>query len=163
MPGISPVSAAHLYEAFEVAMHKSGHPQDVTLQMKGITNEPIQLKWVDNFNLQKDKTYSDLQYTTEHGAVCLSVMITTTVTPYTIIERSRKGTGVDYWLGDAESVLFQRKARLEISGIFNGTESDVLRRYEQKVSQTNLSDSAGIPAYISIVEFSTPKVLYKKK
>lgn len=163
LPGISPVSAAHLYEAFEVVMHRSGHPQLVDLNIVGITNESIGLSWSDGYDEQKARTYADIQYATEHGAVCLSVMLTKALTPYTVIERSRRGTGIDYWLGDAESLLFQRKARLEVSGIFKGDETELSRRYAQKALQTSLSDSAGIPAYISVVEFSTPKAQFNIK
>lgn len=120
LPGISSIAAMQLYETFEVCMHHSGHSEEVLLSMEGITAEPITILWKDEYNEQKERTYSDMQYTTEHGAVCLSVMLTTNLTPYTIIERSRKGTGFDYWLGDKDSYLFQKKARLEVSGILRG-------------------------------------------
>ena len=162
-PGISTVAAAQLYETFEVCMHHSGHGENVTLTLEGISQESITLHWVDEYNDQKARTYQDMAYTTEHGAVCLSVMLTTILTPYTIIERSRRGTGFDYWLGEKDSVLFQKKARLEVSGIYSGDDATIRKRYSAKVEQTSKSDHLMMPAYISIVEFSTPKALFTHK
>ena len=69
----------------------------------------------------------------------------------------------DYWLGDRDSLLFQKKARLEVSGIFKGDDSVIRKRYALKNEQTSKSDSLLLPAYISIVEFGTPKVLFVHK
>ena len=104
-----------------------------------------------------------MQYTIEHGAVCLGIMLTTLLTPYTVIERSRKGTGFDYWLGDKDSRLFQKKARLEVSGILQGDDVTMVNRYNMKTVQTEQSDNTGLPAYISIIEFSRPKAIFKQK
>ena len=90
-------------------------------------------------------------------------MLAKTLTQYTIIERSRKGTGVDYWLGASDDVLFQRKARLEVSGIFKGNEKDVARRFAEKVMQTASSDSTELPVFISVVEFGTPMANFNKR
>lgn len=163
LPGITPVAASQLYETFEVCMHISGHKEKTPLAMAGMTNESIGLLWTDEFNSQKERAYADMQYTVEHGAVCLSVILSTTLTPYTVIERSRKGTGVDYWLGDKASVLFQKKARLEVSGILKGGDAALNRRFASKVEQTQQSDDSQLPAYISVIEFSNPKALFDKR
>ncbi len=163
LPGITPVAASQLYEAFEMCMHISGHGERTNLTMSGLSNESIDVLWTDNFNSQKERTYADIQYTVEHGAVCLSVMLLTALTPYTVIERSRKGTGIDYWLGDKDCVLFQRKARLEVSGILKGDDTTLNRRYVSKVEQTRQSDSLQLPAYLSVIEFSRPKAIFNKR
>lgn len=163
LPGISSVAATQLYEAFEVCMHESGHQETVTLKMAGLTDEDITICWEDHVDEQIARTYADMAYTTEHGAVCLSVMLTTALTPHTIIERSRKGTGIDYWLGDKDSLLFQKKARLEISGILKGDDALMKSRHHAKTRQADKSDGHNIPAYISVIEFSRPKALFTKK
>lgn len=122
LPGISSVAAQQLYEAFEVCMHSSGHPEEVSLKMEGDTSDSIALRWL-----------------------------------------SRKGTGIDYWLGDKDSILFQKKARLEVSGILHGDETMIKSRHIMKVEQTNKSDDYQLPAFISIIEFSEPKALFTKK
>lgn len=84
-------------------------------------------------------------------------------TDYTIIERSRKGTGVDYWLGHDDDIPFKKSARLEVSGIFTGGEKPLETRFKKKIKQTNQSDSTQLPAYISIVEFSSPIAKFAQK
>ncbi|MBR6276858.1 MAG: hypothetical protein IKR31_08030 [Prevotella sp.] len=163
LPGISSIAAQQLYETFEVCMHVSKHPEDVKLVVEGDVQKVVDIHWQDEYNDQKERTYADMQYTTEHGAICLSVMLTTSFTPYTIIERSRKGTGFDYWLGDKNSILFQKKARLEVSGILNGDDAVMKSRHASKVMQTDKSDNLHLPAYISVIEFSRPKALFTKK
>ena len=68
------------------------------------------------------------------------------MTEYTVYERSRKGTGFDYWLAPkgAEKPLFQDKARLEISGVRNGDDGVVSARAAKKMKQTELNDGASI-------------------
>lgn len=81
------------------------------------------------------------------------------LTDLTIIERSRKGTGFDYWLGNQDSTAilpFQHMARLEVSGIRKGNQSQINARVKQKTEQTGASDAEGLPAYIIVVEFSRP-------
>ena len=114
------------------------------------------LVWDNIFDEQLDRTWADQFYATEHGAVCLAILIALKMTNYTIIEKSARKNGFDYWLGEKDDILFQKKARLEVSGIFKGTEKDVNKRYKIKVIQTNQSDLLKIPAYIGIVEFSNP-------
>ena len=144
-------------------MHLSEHDESVTLPVHGIREEEIYLHWEDGYNDQKSRAYADMQYTTEHGAVCLSVMLTLSLTPYTVIERSRKGTGIDYWLGDNNSLLFQKRARLEVSGILKGDVAAMNRRCASKTEQATQSDGMKLPAYISVIEFGSPKALYVKK
>ncbi len=82
------------------------------------------------------------------------------MTALTVIERSRKGTGFDYWLGTQGSTAtlpFDRMARLEVSGIRSkGNRSQINARVKQKTEQTRASDAQGLPAYIIVVEFSRP-------
>ena len=80
-----------------------------------------------------------------------------------MIERSVKGTGIDYWLGhEAEGPPFQHKARLEISGIlsvegsYSDVEKAVSKRVRDKLKQTADSSSGSLPAYVIVVEFGSP-------
>jgi hypothetical protein len=82
---------------------------------------------------------------------------------YTIIEKSRYGDGVDYWLGKENEIPFHNSARIEISGILKESEQNSLnKRFENKTRQTNKSDETRLPAYISIIEISTPKAIFAK-
>ncbi len=102
--------------------------------------------WVDN------------DIVAEHGALAIAFFVIQRVTDFTVVRQSRKKTGFDYWLGykkehvnyDPQNFLL---ARLEISGIFNGTEQDVKSRVKKKMDQVNRSASLNLPAYISVTEF----------
>ena len=111
-----------------------------------------------------DRTYADHSANTERAAVCVSVLLAKKLTDYTVILRSRRGTGIDYFLGNADDTLFQPKSRLEISGIEkeDGTNTTA-RRFREKATQAKLSDNGNLPAYISIIEFSHPKALFNDK
>jgi len=74
-----------------------------------------------------------------------------------VIRRSPKETGFDYWLGKKDDNFpFQEKARLEVSGILKGSISQINQRLKEKMEQTKQSDDLNLPAYVIIVEFSTP-------
>lgn len=164
MPGITPVIGNYLYENCLVSLNLSGHTSGTEMYVSGLREETCQLNWEEQITDQMTRSYKDDTETTEQGAVCISVLIAKRLTDYTVIERSWRGTGIDYWLGYESDSLMQRVARLEISGI--KTESDtntVSIRYGQKAKQTVLSDNTNLPAYISIVEFSNPKCLFNKR
>jgi hypothetical protein len=70
--------------------------------------------------------------------------------------------GFDYWMGDESAIPFQSKARLEISGIRRGDDSDIKARVRQKLKQTNQSDGL-LPAYVIVVEFGSPLAEVRRK
>lgn len=164
MPGITPAIGNYLLENCMVSLHASGHADGIAMQVRGLSDEIFNLHWKGKVTDQMTRSYQDDFETTEQGAVCISVLVATHLTDYTIVERSWRGTGIDYWLGYADDPFLQRAARLEISGIKTESAANtVLSRYEQKAQQTVLSDGSNLPAYISIVEFSAPKCLFNQK
>lgn len=164
MPGITPVIGNYLYENCVVALHKSGHEDGVDLQVSGLVEDTYQLRWDTQVTEQMLRSYRDDTETTEQGAVCISILTAIRLTDYTVVERSWHGTGIDYWLGYKDDPLFRRTARLEISGIkVETTRNTIIDRYEQKAKQVEQSDVTNLPAYISIVEFGKPKILYDMK
>lgn len=164
MPGITTAIGNYLLENCMVSLHASGHADGIAMPVNGILDEMFMLRWDGKVTDQMTRSYQDDVETTEQGAVCISVLLATHLTDYTVIERSWRGTGIDYWLGYADDPLLQRAARLEVSGIKTESATNtVLSRYEQKVQQTRLSDGTNLPAYISIVEFGTPKCLFNQK
>ncbi|TLV00490.1 hypothetical protein [Dyadobacter luticola] len=164
LPGLSKTSASHLYEGCVVCLARHNHSYKGTqLALQGDATEEISLAWNNIFDDQLDRTWADQFYATEHGAVCLAILIALRLTDYTIVEKSARKNGFDYWLGKKDDILFQRKARLEISGIFKGKESDMLARHKVKIKQTNPSDNLLLPAYVGIVEFSKPMAIFGVK
>lgn len=164
MPGISPAVGAYLHENCVTLLHRCGHVAPTSMSLKGLINEPVSILWEDNVTEQIERSYADHLENTELSAVCISVLLTKQLTDYTIISRSCIGTGFDYYLGKEEDPTFSPLARLEISGIENETATNTAEiRFKQKATQVEVSDNTGLPAYISVVEFGTPKAIFNKK
>jgi hypothetical protein len=104
------------------------------------------------------KATADLQEATEYGAYGVALVIAVKITGIPFVERSAKETGIDYWLGDGadERGIFQRTARLEVSGILRGNDKQITARLKTKIIQTKRSDQTLLPAYAIIVEFAEP-------
>lgn len=162
IPGMTAAKAAYLSECAVSCLSRQGHSSGVQMTCDGIVNKQEPLYWTTPYTDQLARSTNDLQEATEHGAECISALFAVEHTPYTIVKRSRKKTGVDYWLGKKDDPLFQEAARLEISGILNGKE-EIKTRKRQKIQQTSQSDSTNLPAYVSIVEFGTPAIDFDKK
>ncbi|MEK7395445.1 MAG: hypothetical protein AAB116_00775 [Candidatus Poribacteria bacterium] len=145
---------------FESVNHKNGVELNVSVSSEdGSFDVKCPVFWQDVTD-QMRSCYGDLEFTTEHGAYGVAILLILSLTDYTVIERSRKGTGFDYWLGRKDDVLFQKSARLEVSGIRNG-DIDAIRakvraRVKTKLNQVRRSDELGLPAFIVVVEFSNP-------
>lgn len=148
--------------ALEAIPHKTGCELDVT----GLHNGKVSLNW--NTVVNKNG-YKEEKKFTEKGAEAISFLLALAFTEYEILEEAQIGTGVDYWLGyGVNHIKYDPlnffNARLEISGILRETTSNNFsRRIFQKKKQTKASDSTGIPAYVSIIEFSKLKAHISEK
>jgi hypothetical protein len=106
------------------------------------------------------RSWRDLEYTTEHAACGVALLLILDLTEYTVISRSQKGTGFDYWIGtedesEDEPPSFENKVRLEVSGIRSGDYRDIQTRVNQKSRRLSCFPNS-LPAYIIVVEFSMP-------
>ena len=154
MPAVTPAYGKCLAEAGAVCLDEVGHQCGVELQVKGLHKTKYRLLWPE-VTPQMKNCYNDLQDSTENGAYGLAFLLIKQLTDYTVIQRSRKGPGFDYWLGREGNSLFQNTARLEVSGILKGTASKIASRVKQKLAQVSPSDGTS-PAYIVVVEFGNP-------
>jgi hypothetical protein len=128
------------------------------MPLDGIIKVECEVKWSREIDEQARRSWNDTQEMTEYGACGVAVLLVLKFTEYTVIERSKKGTGFDYWLGFKNSELpFQNSARLEISGILKGDKVAFNSRVNQKLKQTFPTDNTKLPAYVVVVEFSEPK------
>jgi hypothetical protein len=102
--------------------------------------------------------WADEPFATEQGAYGIAALLITRLTSLTVVERSVKGTGFDFWLGskDRPGLLFQKRARLEVSGIRKGSVSAVAARMSAKLKQVSRCCSP-LPAYVAVVEFGEPR------
>jgi len=146
-------------EAAAVCLDDRGHREPVKLQLRKIDEPRFVLQWPDVTDTMR-RAYNDLQRATELGACGVALLLVRGLTGLTAIRASRKGTGFDYWLGgndDNDELVFQDAARLEVSGILCGTDSQFLTRVKQKLKQTEASDETGLRAYAVVVEFGKPR------
>jgi hypothetical protein len=80
-----------------------------------------------------------------------------------VVERSKKGTFFDYWVGSEDKgELFQDRARLEVSGILNGDDKKIEMRTTQKFEQVKRAKGK-LPMYVAVVEFGRPKARVVRK
>ncbi|MEX0268845.1 hypothetical protein AB3R30_06875 [Leptolyngbyaceae cyanobacterium UHCC 1019] len=158
LPAITPAFGAAISEAGAICLTDEAHEPGVTLEVEGEFSTRLQLNW-QPVTEQARRCWNDEEYTTEQAAYGIAFLLILQLTNLTVIERSRKGTGFDYWLGIHDSTVklpFQRMARLEVSGIRRGNRSQINARVKQKTEQTRASDAEGLPAYIIVVEFNRP-------
>jgi hypothetical protein len=162
--GISAVYGSFLAEAASHCLQCNDHVNPVLLSVTGDVCMPGSLKWRD-VTERDEGTWADLQEATEYGAYGMAIIVVLRLTDTPRVERSAKETGVDYWMGEGKDQrgIFQRAARLEVSGILKGNKTKVAARLVEKVAQTKRSDHAGLPAYVVIVDFGGPEVRFVKR
>ncbi len=156
-PNIPADYGSSLAKAGVVCLESQGHVQGVNLSVTGNGNRSYVLDWDPIHELDR-RFWRDMSKATEYGAICIAVLLAKRETGHDVIEISWRGTGFDYWLGEAAGITLQRKARLEISGILQGNEYIIRRRVREKLAQTDRSDLLykSKPAYVIVVEFSMP-------
>lgn len=163
LPGISPSLGTTLAEASIICLHSHKHVAGVELDVQGMVSQSFKILWEKEVTDQLQRSWEDEQDCTELGACAIAILLILELTPYTVIRRARKGTGIDYWLGYRNTdLIFQDSARLEISGILSGDAGNVRSRVNQKKRQTKPSDGS-LPAYVVVVEFSHPASHVVKK
>ena len=145
-----------LAQAGAICLESQHHTPGVLLSVRGggITANGYQLDWTPGD--AGDSAMWQYNRATEMGAEAVAILLIKSATPYRVHDAAALGTGFDFWLGDGSDILFQRKARLEISGIRNGSDADIARRSAAKLRQTRQSDDTQIPAYVVVVEFGRP-------
>lgn len=146
-------------EAAAVCLENQGHQEPVRLVVRKTDRPQYALSWPALTETMR-RAYEDLERATELGAYGVAILLVRDQTGLTAIRQSRKGTGFDYWLGPDgtdDQLVFQSAARLEVSGILSGTDSQFLTHMKRKLEQTKVSDTSGLPAYACIVEFSRPQ------
>jgi hypothetical protein len=165
LPAVTPAFGKAIAEAGAICLTDEAHQLGVVINVEGEFSTTFKLEW-QPVTEQIRRCWNDEEYTTEQAAYGIAFLLILQLTNLTVIERSRKGTGFDYWLGTKDSTAalpFQRMARLEVSGIRKGNQSQINARVKQKVEQTRASDPQGLPAYIIVIEFSQPLSIIQAK
>lgn len=157
LPAITPSFGAALAEACAICLSDQGHQSGTILTVQGDFSSTLALIYPDVTD-QMRRCWNDQEYTTEQAAYGVALLLVQQLTDFTVVERSRRGTGFDYWLGTASELStqpFQKTARLEISGIRQGNQQQIRARVKLKLEQVKPTDNLA-PAYIAVIEFSQP-------
>lgn len=165
---LAPGYATAMLEAAVVCLddqaHQSGQELPVTLNDRGDKNA-IQLHWNLEITANIRKSYQEPSRTTDYGAMCIAVLLSTLlVKNCNAVEPTVGNNGFDFYLCDEEDEYNFYLARLEVSGIRKESKTNTVeKRVSIKKQQTRRSDNSGLPAYICVTEFGTPKASYVKK
>ncbi len=160
IPALTPALGGTLAEAAAVCLANQGHGERCLLQVRWQSEQRAFILHRPLVSEPMRRAYRDLQEATELGACGVAVLVAREITGHTAIERSVKGTGFDYWIGTFNSPErglepLERKAHLEVSGILQAGREIVEGRVREKIQQTRRS-AGDYPAYVVVVEFSTP-------
>ena len=175
IPGVDRPKANDLAMAAAVCLEAQRHQPGVQLTVRWMSGSRYRLTW-PAVTAQSRRSRADALEATEDGAAGIAILLTIREIGYTVVLRSYKTTGFDYWLGDRDAsnvTLAERMAttelqhlleddalivrvRMEVSGILQGNVSQIRARSNQKVIQTAQSASSGLPAYVIVVEFGSP-------
>jgi hypothetical protein len=155
LPAITPALGSTLVEAIAICLSEQNHPTGSMFLIEGNFETAVELQY-PAITAQMRRCWNDDEYATEQAAYGIAILLLQHLTGLTVIERSRRGTGFDYWLGTAQANLpFQRMMRLEVSGIRAGSRRLINARVKLKQAQVKRF-AHPLPATIVVVEFSTP-------
>jgi hypothetical protein len=151
---------AFVAQAAAVLLELNKHLSGVSMTVVEKRAKDYNVVW-PRLHVDAMRTHKDLPEAAEQGAYGIAFLLAEEFTKFKIIERSRKGTGFDYWLGIGDQHPFQHAARLEVSAIIND-EGAINGRVKAKMKQTDVSRGR-LPAYVAVVEFGQPKSVFKKR
>ena len=97
-PGITPAFGESLAEAAEVCLEEREHSSPTAMQISGEAQGSATLEWEPPSD-QMRRCWNDDEVATEHGAYGIATLLVPRITNLQVVERSKKGTGFDYWLG----------------------------------------------------------------
>lgn len=163
--GVSSAYGSAAAEAAAYCLYRNHHHNPGSLLLTLKTSVITNLLWSE-VGSELDSTWADLKEAVEYGAYAVAIVVSVQITKFRRVERcAQSGTGIDIWLTDStdDRGIFQQSARLEVSGIFNGSQSAIRARLNQKVEQTKSSDHTTLPAYVAIVEFGSPEIRMQKR
>ena len=162
LPAISPSFGKAIAEAAGVCLESQGHTQLTSIVVRGYIDDELRLSW-PQINDQARRTWNDPEEATEYGSTAVAVLLARQELGYLAVERSSKGSGIDYWLGEESGALsFERKARLEVSGIRRGSDADIARRVRERLGRISRY-AESLPAFVVVVEFSMPVAEVQRK
>jgi hypothetical protein len=153
---IPPECGIALVQSAVLCLEGQGHASGVLLDVQGSWATTLRLGWSMDVTEAMRRYWNDPEETAEQGAHAVALLMLRSLAGLTVLERSRKGTGFDWWLAPEDN-LFQATARLEVSGIMRGSARRLNGRLKVRITQTERSDPSGLTAYVAVVEFGAPR------
>ena len=150
-------AALNMGHAASVCLESQGHAIQADIDVYGQFVKKYNITRFDVTDEMK-RTWGDEEFTTEQGAYGIAFVLASKEMNVKAIQKSRKKTGIDYWLGEKHGLLFQNKVRLEVSGIRNGSDQQINTRFNTKMRQSGKSDLTEIPALVVIIDFNKPRI-----
>ncbi|HFA52169.1 MAG TPA: hypothetical protein ENJ95_24390 [Bacteroidetes bacterium] len=105
------------------------------------------------------KSWQDEDELVEYGAKAIALLLIEKFTEYKEFQRSAKGTGADFWIGETDEKGFVNyMALLEVSGMKKETSDNRINaRINNRIKRLEKMAHKNIPYYIVVVEFASPK------
>lgn len=156
--GVTPALSSGYYEAACVCLDRHhAPPQEVTI----IDNDDAdiaEITW-EASDQRTRNAWANRDDATEAGAYCLALANAEITRGLVAVSRAQGRTGVDYYLGPADSALedLETSVRLEVSGTDEGTLSTIKARLRQKREQAGRVDS-NLPALATVVGFAMLRI-----
>jgi hypothetical protein len=153
--------AGYYREAASVCLSRHhSSPEEIRLSDNG-TESVAELEW-DPPSPRVLAAWANDIVATEDGACCCVIAGVELLRGLFAVRRAETGTGADYYVGpkgsgrdDLENCL-----RLEVSGVNNGNDKDVIRRLEEKDQQARRGNS-NLPALAGVVGFSAKLLMIR--
>ncbi|MDE2749517.1 MAG: hypothetical protein OXI34_11185 [Chloroflexota bacterium] len=164
IPYMSVNLADLIHEAVVMCFHHGQHRSGVACQIRDFENilAAATIVWTKSFSDIIQRTFGETGYAVEFAAEGIACLTITEFTEYTVIERSIRHDGVDFWLASKDETgrhTFQRAARMESKGITEARyPSDIKNQLDRGIKQTKQSDHTDLPVYIIATEFSQPVI-----
>jgi hypothetical protein len=159
LPTLTNRNGSQLAEMALYCLKRKPHDSGVTTIAVDGTEAECKIAWELALDGRSSGSYGDLEEATEYGATALAILYSLKLTGQNTVQRSAKGDGFDYWVGDykdSDDPPFQHFARLEISGLMTANQAQVKRRFREKRQQISISDHMMTPRIVFIMEFSAP-------
>ncbi len=169
LPVMTEWYAGECYSALLVCLEHNHHKSGTETDLRDLTKtmERLELVWTKPIEDNDRRNWGGPSNAAERAGEGMAWLIIHEFTDYTVIKRSLKKTGVDFWLGykeDVEKLVFQDKARMEAKGRTElKYDSQIQRVVTKALEQTEQSDNTKLPAYIVVTEFSRPVIYLVEK
>ena len=148
---------SYLSEGACVCLEKFGHQPGVKLMVECDFEASFVLNWKKLPPTTID-SWEDLEKAVEFAAYAIALILVWQLTSYKIVRQARRGTKIDYWLGEKSAQNpAQTKGKLEVSGILKGSIGQMNFRVKEKSERAKSAKDKKL-TFIVVAEFSRPLV-----